>query len=276
MVSFLTMPNVLCAIAGKLAGIPVIVSERGDPHAVEALISQVFYRIYRLAKGAVFQTDGAKAYFCKALQAKGTVIPNPVTLKDESVYTDYESCTKSIVYAARFGVRQERQDLMLRAFAHVHEKHPEYKLEFYGDGLDQAAMEQLARDLGLEDSAVFHGVSAALLRDMAKSEIFVLSSDYEGIPNSLIEAMAIGLPCVSTDCSPGGARMLIRDGVNGLLVPRNDEKALAEGICKMIEDRDFAIACGKEAVKVRERFKPEVILDAWENYCLRVAGGKDA
>ena len=156
-------------------------------------------------------------------------------------------------------------------FKKVLKKHPDYILKFYGDGPDEEKMKEYAASLDIDKSVVFCGVSKQVLKDISKSEIFVLSSDYEGIPNALLEAMSIGLPCVSTDCSPGGARMLINSGENGLIVPCGDASALADAICKMIEDRDFAIKCGKEALKVRERFSKEKILDAWENYLAKVA-----
>lgn len=271
LLSFLTMPNFLAAIVGKLTGIPTIISERGDPYQNCGIASKMIYGAYNLAKGAVFQTEGAKEYFSKALQKRGTVIPNPVIIKDDSIRADYLNCKKSIAYAARFEVKQKRQDLMLRAFALVHEKHPDYCLNFYGDGPDEEQIKQLAKEMSIADSVIFNGVSTKLLKDMSASEMFVLSSDFEGIPNSLIEAMSIGLPCISTDCSPGGARMLIEDGVNGLLVPRNDERALADAICSFIENREYALACGSEAVKIRERFAVNTILDAWEQYCECVA-----
>jgi len=272
LVSFLTMSNFLTAIVGRLTGIPAIVSERGDPFQIKSKIMRFIYSTYSLAKGAVFQTEGARGYFSKSLQKRGTVIPNPVVLKEGMIPADYESCEKSIAYVARFDVMQKRQDVMLRAFAQVHEKFPEYRLDFYGDGPDEAAMKQLAAELGLSESVVFHGVSKTLHRELYKSELFALSSDYEGIPNALIEAMSVGLPCVSTDCSPGGARMLIENEVNGILVKCGDPEALAEGICRFLTDRKFAIRCGKNAASVKERFLPDKILDAWEDYCLEVIG----
>jgi glycosyltransferase involved in cell wall biosynthesis len=155
---------------------------------------------------------------------------------------------------------------MLEAFKQVVEKHPEYTLKFFGDGPDEEKMKSYAEELGISQNVCFCGRSDNILEDISHSEIFVLSSDYEGIPNSLLEAMSLGLPCVSTDCSPGGARMLIKDGENGLLVPRGDEDALASAILRMIEDRDFAVSCGKRAAEVRERFALPVILSAWEKY----------
>lgn len=274
LISFLTMPNMLTSIVGRLTGIPAIISERGDPYQNTSRIMRMIYSTYNLAKGAVFQTDGAKGYFSKGLRKRGTVIPNPVIMKADAVPANYEACEKSIAYVARFEVKQKRQDVMLRAFALVNEKFPEYRLDFYGDGPDEPAMKELTEELGLTDNVVFHGLSNTVHKELAKSELFVLSSDYEGIPNALIEAMSIGLPCVSTDCSPGGARMLIKHEENGILVKCGDPEALAEGICRFLSDRAFAIQCGQNATAIQQRFLPEKIVDAWEDYCVKVVAKK--
>lgn len=98
--------------------------------------------------------------------------------------------------------------------------------------------------------------------------MFVLSSDYEGMPNALIEAMALGLPCVTTDCSGGGAKFLIKDGVNGLLVPVRDVEALANAIDRVLSNTEFAVKISKEAKKIIQRLSPNVIYDKWEE-CIK-------
>ena len=265
-VSFLCFPNFISIIAGKLAHVPVIVSERGDPYQFNSAVMKAMYSTYRYAAGAVFQTEMAKEYFHPALQKKSAVIANPVELKDETLFAELDRAERSIAYSARFELVQKRQDIMLDAFKTVVEKHPDYKLKFFGDGPDEDKMKKYAQELGISQSVIFCGRSNSVLEDISHSSLFVLSSDYEGIPNALLEAMSLGLPCVSTDCSPGGARMLIEDGVDGLIVPRGDASALASAICRMIEDREFAAACGKNALRVRERFAMSVILAKWEEY----------
>lgn len=270
-ISFLQFPNFYSVVAGKMTKTPTIVSERGDPYRVTNKIEKWMYSKYHLATGAVFQTEMARDYFPKKLRDKSVVIANPVILKDESVFSDYEKSEKTIAFSARFEVAQKRQDIMLDAFKIVLEKHPEYTLKFFGDGLDEQKMKDYAGDLGIADNVCFCGISKQVLNDISSSELFVLSSDYEGIPNALLEAMSIGLPCVSTDCSPGGARMLINNEENGLIVPCGDSCKLAEAICRMIEDREFAINCGKKALEVRERFSQQNILSAWKDYINQIA-----
>ena len=269
-VSFLCFPNFISLIAGKLAHVPVIVSERGDPYQFTSKVMKAMYASYRYANGAVFQTEMAKEYFHPVLQAKSAVIANPVELKDETLFADLENAERSIAYSARFELVQKRQDVMLDAFKLVLEKHPDYLLKFFGDGPDEDKMKKYAEELGISANVIFCGRSSNVLGDISKSSMFVLSSDYEGIPNALLEAMSLGLPCVSTDCSPGGARMLIEDGVNGLIVPRSDAPALAAAICRMIEEEGLAESCGKNAIAVRERFAMSVILSKWEEYIEKV------
>jgi len=172
-VSFLMFPNFLTIIAGKTCGVPVIVSERGDPYQTSSRLMKWMYSQYRRASGAVFQTEMAKQYFHKSLQEKSTVIANPVVLKDDSIYTDYEKSEKSIAYSARFELVQKRQDIMLDAFKLVLEKHPEYKLKFFGDGPDEDRMKNYARELGISDNVLFMGRSNNVLADISVSELFV-------------------------------------------------------------------------------------------------------
>lgn len=267
LISFLIYPNFFSIIAGRITNTPVIVSERADPYRFTSFAMRIMYSIYRFASGAVFQTPMAMEYFPVGLRQRSVVIANPVVSVADGIEADYDNADKAIAYAARFEVAQKRQDLMIDAFALVHKLHPEYTLRFYGDGPDEAAMKQYVVDMGLENAVEFHGSTQSVLGEVAKAKVFVLSSDYEGIPNSLLEAMSIGMPCISTDCSPGGAKMLIDSGKNGIIVPRGDKYALSEAICQMIEDGQFAKQCGKQAKYVNNAYSYNLIMGKWEQYC---------
>lgn len=115
------------------------------------------------------------------------------------------------------------------------------------------------------------GVSSYPLNDIKDSGIFLITSDYEGISNALLEAMAIGLPCVSTDSEPGGARMLINDKINGRIVERRNPEAIASALCDFVENPDFADSCGNKAKDVLARFDKDLIAAKWEAYLLTVA-----
>ena len=202
-VSFLPMPNTLAILCGKRLHIPVIISERADPYQSLSKIDRINHFIYGFADGAVFQTDGAKEFYQKRLQKNSVVIPNPVIIPENCPVHDCTKVNKEIVCVGRFENKQKRQDLAIKAMAIIHQKHPEYKMIFWGDGGDLEQTKKLAIEMNIDDCVKFAGVTNNVLRDINRSEIYLLTSDYEGIPNTLIEAMSIGMPCVSTDCSPG-------------------------------------------------------------------------
>lgn len=272
-VSFLPIPNALAVLCGKKCHIPVIISERADPYQSSSKIDRLLHAIYNKADGAVFQTDGAKAFYSQKLQKKSVVIPNPVFNREKTIEHNYENVRKEIVSVGRFECVQKRQDLLIKAMKVVLDQHPDYQLRFWGDGQDESKIRELAIEEGISDNVIFSGLTNQALDKINESEIFVLTSDYEGIPNVLIEAMSIGMPCVSTDCSPGGARLLIENGINGLLVERGDIKAIADSIIYFIEHRDKEKEYGRRALSINNRFTYDIIMNKWENYLSSFKGG---
>ena len=264
--SFLPISNALAVLCGKKMHIPVVISERADPYQAISKLDRLMHALYNRADGAVFQTEGAKKFYAPRLQKKSAVIPNPVILKEQDISYDLLACKPQIAFVGRFELKQKRQDIMLRAMRKVIEKHPQYTLVFYGDGPDKPAMQDFAAKLGIDQSVVFAGVSTQVLKDISQSEIFAMTSDYEGIPNVLIEAMSIGMPCVATDCSPGGARLLLRGGEDGMLVPCGDVEAIVSAINTLIEDKRLAADYGKKAKGIIDRFNYDTIMEKWESY----------
>lgn len=249
----------------------VIISERQDPFNYDSRKKKNMWLRYRLADGCVFQTEGAAKYFPKSVQEKSVVIHNFID-QDKREFIPIGNKAKTISYSARFELKQKRQDVMIEAFELVHQEHPEWTLVFYGDGKEQEKIERMVKEKGLEQHVFFAGKVSNVLDKIYESAIFVLSSDYEGIPNALLEAMGLGIPCVSTDCSPGGARLLIKDRDNGLLVPINDPTALAAAIKELILNPSFANKIGEKAVDVLETYHPSNILPQWEKYICKVVG----
>lgn len=265
-ISFQTNQNALAVYATRGRHIPVIVSERGDPYVYNNIVAKIKTWVINHAEGGVFQTHKAMEYYGKELQSRSRVIYNPCPTQ---VITrpEWSERRNEIVYVARFDIQQKRQDVMVQAFAKVVERHPEVRLVFYGKGEpDMTAIKELVNQLGIENSVHFAGLVTDVLDRIKDAKMFVLSSDYEGLPNSLIEAMVAGLPCVSTDCSPGGARELIEDGVNGRIVPRGDADALAQAILFMLDNKEVADRMGAEAQKIALLLKPDGIFQQWNNY----------
>ena len=141
----------------------------------------------------------------------------------------------------------------------------DYKLVIYGDGELRDSLTEFIRKLNIEDKVELPGFVNNINESISKASMFVLSSNVEGIPNALIEAMSLGLPCVSTRCAGGGAEFLIEDGVNGLLAPVNDVNALAGAMERVLSDKEFANKLGNNAIKLREKFASEVIYGKWLN-----------
>ena len=173
---------------------------------------------------------------------------------------------KRIVMVARLH-ENKNQALVMEAFREAtRERFGDYRLSLYGDGPDRIKLQHLAASLGIDSRVEFKGNVKHVAEHIEKARIFVLASGHEGMPNSLIEAMSLGLACISTDCPCGGPRDLIEDGVNGLLIPVGDVGALRDAMVRLMESEELCDKLGTEAVKVRERFAPEVANARWKEY----------
>ena len=183
--------------------------------------------------------------------------------------SDFELKGKTEEFKIRFENGEVLDEMLVEAFAAVHDKHPDYILKIYGpDGEDGTLqrIEDNIRKFHLESCVKLMGGSDSLEKEIPEAAVFAYSSDYEGMPNSLTEAMAMGLPVVSTDCQCGGPRMLIRDHINGLIVPVRDPGALAAGICYLIEHPQEAEQMGTEARKLADIANTKAIFEQWRSY----------
>ncbi len=270
---FLPEPNFLALSLKKHFKFPMIISVRNDPvREYKNPVYQAIMRVlYPKADGYVFQTKQAMDYFSfsKHIEEEGCVIPNP--LGEEFInYTRLkeEERRKEIVNVGKLDA-QKNQMMLIKAFAKIADKFPEYKLHVFGEGSKREELERTIKDYGLEGRIVLRGNVSDLPKQIEAAALFVLSSDYEGMPNALMEAMAMGIPSISTDCPCGGPDFLIQDGVNGLLVPVGDEEQTAEAIEKILADRAYADSLGTEATKITELLNPTEIHKKWEEYIIR-------
>lgn len=266
-IAFLSPSIVRLALAAKRTQCKTLFSERADPSRSAATFKEKFIdwlirRLFCSADAFVFQTPMAASFFPKDVQERGVVISNPITpllrTKDRVVGGD-----KNIVCVARLDLAQKRQDLLIDAFNLISNRYPDYTLQLYGNGFTKND-ERILREKAKNNPRIhFMGPTNDIVEAIQCATMFVLSSDFEGIPNALLESMSLGIPSVSTDCSPGGAAMLIRNYVNGILVPRKDVKALAEAMEYIILRPIDAETMGKTAMEVNWIYAEKEISDKW-------------
>ena len=270
--------NDLCALASIAVldlHVPLIYSERNDPNRTnQRKIDQVYRKIVEnRANKIVFQTKGAQECYRQKVQKKSVVILNPLDTTAFPIH-DFLHEKKEIVSVGRLEP-QKNQKLLLEAFSMVTDELPDYNLVIYGEGSLRKELETYIESKGLTNKVFLPGVKSGIQEYIKDASLFVLSSDYEGIPNALIEAMAMGLPCISTDCSPGGAREVIKSSVNGVIVPCENKKMLARAIKEAINDKEKAKQMGNLAQLIRERVDKLTISEEWLKLIENCRGNKD-
>ncbi len=248
----------------------IIYAERNAP-ALEFPLDfngkKQLFELLSKADGAVLQTKEELAFFENNLR-NAKVIHNPI--KADLPKPFYGERRKTVVNFCRIA-QQKNLPLLIEAFIKFHETYPDYNLEIYSNTVEENEEEllnsykELLSSLNAEDYIAFLPPRADVHEVVRDCTMFVSSSDYEGLSNSMIEAMAIGLPCVCTDCLGGGAREIITNGVNGLLVPTNNVQALTDAMIKMADDKTLSEKCSLNAVKLRTDLSVESIAEEWLN-----------
>ncbi|TCL59418.1 glycosyltransferase involved in cell wall biosynthesis [Kineothrix alysoides] len=269
LIAFAQRANYRALMASFFMRVPVIISVRTDPMGhYDALSDKIqIPLLFPRAAGCVFQTEGQREFFAPFLQKKSRIILNPLHDKYIGVPKPL-SRTKEVVQSGRL-VDFKNQPMLLRAFIQVHKKHPDYTLKIYGpDSFDgtREILEGIIEENHAEDYIKLMGGSDSLEKDLTDAAVYAFSSDWEGMPNALLEAMALGLPIVATDCPCGGPRTIMKNGINGLLIEIKDQKALEEGINKLIENPEYAEELGDNARKICEIANSKAIFEQWRDY----------
>lgn len=263
--------NAGCLVALGCLGLNVktVFCERSDPYMEDNFMLHIAKWVCNLNDFGIFQTKGAQEYY-KILRKNSVVIPNPYSSDKDFETIQYSDRKHEIACVGRFELVQKRQDIMLKAFDIFHSKYRDYKLSFYGDGEDRLKIEDMVNAMGLQESVIFHGSVSNVINRIAKSKMLVLSSDYEGIPNVILEAFTAGTPVVSTDCSPGGARVLINDGENGYLVPIRNPILLAKQMETVVDNEELANRFIVKSKKLLTNFEPGRIYHEWDQFLKKI------
>lgn len=257
-VSFLSMVNVYTILATRGLKARVIVSERNDIKIANAGFKYYLARyMYSKADHIVFQSNRVKNYFSSKVQKKSTIILNPVKISCKATAVP----ANKIVNSGRLEP-QKNQKLLIIAFSKLVKIHPEYKLYIYGEGTLRGELLHLVDGLGLNGKVFLPGNVSDIHEKIADAKMFVLSSNFEGLSNSLLESMMMGLPCISTECA--GSDEIIRSGENGLLVAVGDETALFTAMERLIEDSELCRKIAKNAMDDADQFRYENVIRKWE------------
>jgi len=268
-ISFITHVNIATIIANLFTGTPIIISERNDPSKSATSNARRVLRklIYPMASGFVFQTEEAKQYFSNKIQLRSVIIPNPLFLEEKSV--DRSERVNEVVSVGRL-VPQKRHDLTIKAFASANGKNGSYHLTIYGNGDERENLVRLVSDLNMQDKITINPAVNDLHSRIKNAKIFVLMSEYEGMPNSLMEAMGLGLACISSDCPCGGPRFLINQNCNGILVNNGDSIELCNQLNRLMNNDEEIDRISYEACKIRERLSSEKIFLQWDSFISKI------
>ena len=240
----------------------LILSERNDPALFPkgALIRKLRNWTYLSCDKVVFQTYDAQEFFSEKIQKKSCVIPNPISDNLPERFQGQRS--KRIVNFCRFEP-QKNLEMLIKAFHKISNEFYDFELHLYGSGSEETKLKKLTTDLNLENKIVFHDFSTRVHEEINDCSLYVSTSNYEGISNSMLEALAMGVPTICTDCPAGGARMMIKNGKNGLLIPVGDVDYLAKAMKRVLSDQQFSNMISENAYKIRNSLNVLSISQQW-------------
>jgi glycosyltransferase involved in cell wall biosynthesis len=260
--SFITQYNALTILANVFLPIKVFVSDRSNPRKQQPLFISMFRKLtYKYAYGIIAQTELAKELLEKETGNKNiAVIQNPV--KNVKTFPDIQR--ENIVLNIGRLIEEKGQKYLLEAFMEIKDK--KWKLIILGDGPLREELETQIQDVGLEERVLMPGTVEDVDAWLAKASIFAFSSISEGFPNSLVEAMAAGLPCISFDCD-AGPRDIIKDGINGYLVAVRDINNFTHKLNLLVNNKELRTELGNNALQIREDLEIDEIANKYLLFC---------
>ena len=259
-------PDVMAVATAAFLPSKTVVSVRGEPTMeYEGKWMQLIAKtVFRFADGVVLQTDRARAFFPKAVRKKSVILSNP--LNPQFIERETAKERENLIVAAGRLDANKNHAMLIHAFAKIADEYPAVKLVIYGEGELRTQLESLVAEKGLSDRITLPGTVEDIAAHIGKARIFTLTSNTEGMPNSVMEAMALGVPVIATDCPCGGPAALIENGVNGLLVPVGDAFALADAFRRIFEDREFELKLRENSYAITQKLAPDKVNREWEEY----------
>lgn len=261
-VSFMEGPSFRLIFSTLWLKTDTVISIRSDPAKGYANMIHrwIAERVYARASACVFQTEEAKTFFSQKIQNRSTIIFNPVA--DEFYKRGGENKKNYIVSAGRL-ISSKNFELLISAFARISGQYPEEKLIIYGEGDNRSRLERLIAESGLSDRIRLPGRDDYIAKRLRNAKIFVLPSWYEGMPNALMEAMALGIPSIATDCPCGGPRLLLENGNAGMLVQNGSEQQMADAMAALIGDEELRKEYSMKAIQRARDFECDKICEEW-------------
>ncbi len=265
-VSFIGKNNMMALLTAFGFRIPIVVSVRGEP-------AQEYYNgymrfiarwLFRLAEGIILQTKRSRSFFPKAVQKKTVILKNPI---HSSFFRDrYEGERENTIVAIGKVDGNKNHEMLIQAFASLGDEYSQFRLIIYGEGEKRLELLQLVEEDGLNGRVFLPGSVENVSEIIYRARVFVLPSNTEGMPNTLIEAMLMGLTVISTDCPCGGPAELIEHGVNGLLTPVGDVEGMKACLELVLGNPELADEMGRNAAKISEDYRAEAVYGSWERY----------
>lgn len=253
---------IFLAIASKGLKTKVLISERNDPRnfkgkRITKILSELFLKY---VDGYVFQTQNIANYY-NWLNGNKRIIPNPIFI--EEIPKQYKGIKKTKIVSVGRLNKQKNQKLLINSFSNISQLYPDYELHIYGEGPERLELENLITEKHLNTRIFLHGAIPDVLEKIRDASIFAFSSEFEGLPNALIEAMTLGLPIVTTDFGGGGAVELIENGINGIIVPNGDEEKFTSGLKYLLDNPNISYRMGDSARKISQKLNAEKIGEEW-------------
>ena len=280
--SFMDYPNIVSIISNYLAGrkarvnisihtVPELHLKKYSNSKWNASISMLMKLLYNRADKIIAVSNFIKSDLIRGYnieESRVMVIYNPVNIEkidalaSEEISDQWFREEVPVVISVGRLSKEKGYDTLLRAFAIAREK-SDIRLAILGEGEEKKSLEELGRKLGIERDIVFLGYKNNPYKYMKRASIFVLSSLYEGFPNVLIEAMACGVPLISTMYNLCPSEIIVHEKT-GLLVPVANEKAFAEAILRLLKDEKLRRSLAEGARKKVADFSIDVIADKYK------------